>query len=460
MYYQDTIAAIATPIGSGSIGIIRISGPNALGILTPIFRSVSFNPSCPVSHHLYYGSILDPEDGGLLDDVLVSYMKSPSSYTAEDIIEINCHSGLIILQKILTIVVQAGARLAEPGEFTKRAFLNGRIDLTRAEAVIDVIDAKTEYGLKLASRQLKGELAHRLYALQAELLEISSLVEASIDFPEEDITFLSSRELAARVKAAGDTIQNLAATYDEGTLYRVGVQAVIVGKPNAGKSSILNALLGDYRSIVTEIPGTTRDIIQETITLQGIPVKLIDTAGLRHSNNEIEKIGIDLMLSKISEADIVLLILDGSSPLDVLDRTLLKKLENKNILTVINKSDLPRVLSVDAVQQELGPGAVVVTSSLMHEGIAELKDTIAKMILNDRHKSSSDILLTNARHKTALDTSWASLIHVHEGILNCISPELLSVDLQAVRSALGEITGETTAEDILDSIFSNFCIGK
>lgn len=460
MYHSDTIAAIATPLGYGGIGIIRISGPGALLVAASLFRSGSFNPSRPVSHRLYYGSILDPEDGCFIDDVLVAYMRAPSSYTAEDVIEINCHSGLIVLQKILGLVLHAGARLAEPGEFTKRAFLNGRIDLTRAEAVIDVIDAKTEYGLTLASRQLKGGLAQIINRIQAELLEISSAVEASIDFPEDDLALQSSLELAEKTGALSESIQKLAATYAEGSLYRAGVQTVIAGKPNVGKSSLLNALLGDYRAIVTEIPGTTRDVIQETITIQGIPVRLIDTAGICHSDNAIEKIGMDLTLSKISGADLVLLVLDGSAPLDMPDRALLDKLENKQVITVINKSDLPRALSLDDVRAAAGPGAPVFVSSLMHQGISGLKNTIAEAIFADRQKSSSDILLTNARHKAALEKSLASLAHVREGFQSGLSPELISVDLQAVRSFLGEITGETTAEDILDNIFSSFCIGK
>lgn len=460
MYHPDTIAAVATPVGVGGIGIVKISGPHALQIISPFFRSASFNLQSPKTHCLYYGIIFDPQDRCELDEVLVSYMRGPSSYTGEDVVEINCHSGLVVLQQVLELVIKGGARPAEPGEFTKRAFLNGRIDLTQAEAVVDIIDSKTEASLKLASRQLRGNLAQKVHKTKQALLEITSFIEVSIDFPEDDLEVISARKMELKVARTADEILKLISTYEEGSLYRLGIHAVIVGKHNVGKSSILNALLGDNRAIVTSIPGTTRDVIQETINIQGIPVKLLDTAGLRHSDNEIEKIGIDITLSKISEADLVLLVLDGSTELDNYDQSIIERVKNKKIITVINKSDLPQVLSIYEMQKNLPFKNAVQISALYHHGIEELKDRIAQGILQYKHNISSDILISNARHKSALEKTYNSLKLVQEGFQKELSPELIAVDLQAALNSLGELTGETTTEDILDAIFSKFCIGK
>lgn len=456
MYHKDTITAIATPYGLGGIGIIRISGPESLRIVSEFFRSETFNPSIVKSHHLYYGYIFDPSDTMKIDDVLISYMKAPSSYTGESVVEINCHSGFMVLQKILDLVIKAGARMADAGEFTKRAFLNGRIDLTQAEAVIDVINSKTDFSLKLASRQLNGGLANKINEIRIELVEILSFIEVSIDFPEDDITPFPQQTTAHKVMSAASKISHLIATYEEGYLYTNGIQAVIAGKPNVGKSSILNALLGDYRAIVTPLPGTTRDVIQETINIRGIPVRLLDTAGLRNSDHEIEKIGIDMTISKISEADLVLLIVDGSTPLDDFDLSTIALLKHKKTILVINKSDLPQVVSIP----DISCSSVVSVSALHHDGIDILKDAIACAILKNTDNILSDTFITNMRHKNALEKAHESLMHVYSGFEKGLSPELIAVDLQTSLSFLGEITGETATEDILDAVFSNFCIGK
>lgn len=460
MYVKDTITAIATPAGTGGIGIVKISGPNVLQIISGFFRSASFNPLSPVSHHLYYGIVFDPEDGSDLDEVLVSYMKGPSSYTGEDVVEINCHSGFLVLQKMLDMSVKGGARPAEPGEFTKRAFLNGRIDLTQAEAVIDVIDSKTEAGLKLASRQLRGALGEKAHQIKQDLLEITAYIEASIDFPEDDLDIGSTKDMGNKVNAIADKLLALIATYEEGSLYRAGIQAVIIGKPNVGKSSILNALLGDKRAIVTAIPGTTRDVIREAISIQGIPVKLHDTAGLHHGGDEIEKIGIDMTLSIISDADVVLFVLDGSRELDTHDRLIIENIKNKNVITIINKSDLPQLLSPHEMKTILPFKDMLQISALFHRGIEDLKDRLASNILRGKHNTPAGILISNTRQKSALEKTYNSLKFVCEGFQNNLSPELVAVDLQAALYCLGELTGETTTEDILDTIFSSFCIGK
>lgn len=460
MLQPDTIAAIATPAGIGGIGIVKLSGPRPFQIISPFFRSSSFIPQSPQTHRLYYGIIFDPDGGFDLDEVLVSYMKGPTSYTGEDVIEINCHSGFMVLQKVLELVVKGGARLAEPGEFSKRAFLNGRIDLTRAEAVIDIIEAQTESGLRLATRQLIGDLAQKVTVIREDLLEIISFIEASIDFFEDDPDSEPYDRMASRVLETSDNIFNLISTYEQGQLYRIGIQAVIIGKPNVGKSSILNALLGDKRAIVTSIPGTTRDIIKETINIQGIPVKLHDTAGLHNSNNEIERIGMDLTLSKITEADLVLLVLDGSCKLDSRDLSIINEINDKNLIAVINKSDLPQAFSPDDIQRNHNLTNILQVSALHHHGIKDLTNKIAKSALQGKHDMTSDALISNIRHKTALEKTWESLEFVHKGFLKKLSPELIAVDLHAALSSLGELTGETTTEDILDAIFCKFCVGK
>jgi len=457
---DDTIAAIATPVGTGGIGIIKLTGPDALSIASRLFQSSSFSASSPETHRLYYGTIIDPDDRCRLDDVLLSYMKSPSSYTGDDVVEINCHSGLVILRKILDLVIRGGARLAEPGEFTKRAFLNGRIDLTQAEAVIDVIDAKTENYLKLASRHLRGDLAQKTKAFRETLLEISAHIEVSIDFPEDEIDAVDTGSLARKTAGLSDMVKQLLSTFDQGNLYRMGIQAVIVGKPNVGKSSLLNALLGDTRAIVTSIPGTTRDTIQETITIEGVPVRLTDTAGLRSSQNEIEQMGIDMTMSKLADADLVLVVLDGSDELDPRDRTVSRYVKGKKAIAVINKSDLHQHLSADDLNGLFSSHSIVKTSALHGRGIDELKQAIYQTAIHNSHDISSDILLCNARHKSILERTQNSLQAVFDGLCNGLAPELISVDLQAALHALGELSGETTADDVLDMIFSKFCIGK
>jgi tRNA modification GTPase len=460
MQQHDTITAIATPVGAGGIGIIRLSGPESCRIAAKFFKSKSFNPEALRSHSLYFGTIIDPQDGSDLDEALISYMQAPRSYTGEDVVEINCHSGIVLLEKILRMTMEAGARLAEAGEFTRRGFLNGRMDLTQAEAVIDVIEAKSEIGLKIASRQLTGKLAQRIDHLYGTLLSITAEVEAAIDFPEDDILAAASSTLASQIQAVSETAGGLIATFRDGCLYASGVQAVITGKPNVGKSSILNALLGDERAIVTAIPGTTRDIIQETMTIGGMPIHLIDTAGLDDSDQEIERAGMERARVKIEHADIVLLVLDASLPLDQADHAVAGLLAHKNFITVINKTDLPSAWRPEKLASLLPSAGTVAVSALNHTGIEQLKQAIARMVGSHGGISPSDILIANARHRSALEKTREALEQAAAGLLCERAPELVSIDLHAALDALGEITGRTTAEDMLDVIFSRFCIGK
>jgi len=460
MIQNDTIAAIATPIGSAGIGIIRLSGPGARHIVANFFKSNTFSSDASHSHRLHFGIIIDPQDGSDLDEALVAYMKAPRSYTGEDVVEINCHSGIVLIDKILRMALEAGARLAEAGEFTRRAFLNGRMDLTRAEAVIDVIEAKSELGLKIASRQLTGKLAQRIEQLHGNLMRVIATVEAAIDFPEDDILFDASSALTAQTQTIAESASGLIATFHDGCLYASGVQTVITGKPNVGKSSILNALLGDERAIVTPVPGTTRDIIQETITIGGLPVRLIDTAGLCDSDEEIELAGMERARGKIKHADIVLMVLDASRPLDHADRAVADLLADKKPVIVINKIDKPRVWKYDDIAAFLPFNTIVDVSALHHKGIDELKQIIARIIGTHHSISPSDILIANARHRGALEKTRAALDQAITGFICDRTPELIALDLHAALDALGEITGRTSSEDILDIIFSRFCVGK
>jgi tRNA modification GTPase len=387
-------------------------------------------------------------------------MKSPNSYTGEDIIEINCHSGLVVLNKILSVILKCGARLAEPGEFTKRAFLNGRIDLTQAESIIDIIDSKTEASLKIAAKHYQGLLADKLRGVKSGLIDIKSILETTIDFPEDENEIMSRDDLLNKYDKTAASINALISTYNEAVIYRSGIKAAIIGKPNVGKSSLLNSILADNRAIVTALPGTTRDTINETISIKGIPVNIIDTAGIGITSDEIEKIGIDKTLAIIKDADILLLVFDGSSELDNLDQKIIDGLPDKKAIAVINKSDLPHTLNNDAIKPIHNFISVVSVSALYNQGIEKLKSEIHKNIIITDFDISNDILISNMRHKTLLEKTLGSLKLVQEALNESVSPELIAVDLQAALNSLGEITGETTTEDILNNIFSRFCIGK
>jgi tRNA modification GTPase len=459
MYLQDTIAAIATPVGGGGIGIIKISGPDSLNIATALFHSTASNLKPFASHRIYHGTIVDPQDFSVIDEVLLSFMHAPRSYTREDVVEINCHSGVIVLQKILGLVIRSGARPAEPGEFTKRAFLNGRIDLTQAEAVIDIIEAKTEASLKISSSQLRGRLSDTLHALRDELIDITAHIEAAIDFPEEDIDPADSRDMERRLAEAAEKLQSLSATYHEGKLYRLGVKTTIVGKPNVGKSSLLNALIGEDRALVTPMPGTTRDVIQETISVHGIPLVLQDTAGLHAGSDEIEKLGMELTRARLAEAELVLFVIDGSLELDERDRAIIAELDGRQVIAVINKKDLPPAVSLDQIKMLL-PCPAVSVSALDYSGLDRLRELIQQTLLKFPGNSSADVIITGARQQDALDRTAVAVSAARQGISNSSAPELIAVDLRSALQALGEITGETTADDILDRIFASFCIGK
>jgi tRNA modification GTPase len=404
--------------------------------------------------------VINPEDGSSIDEVLLSFMAKPHSYTREDVVEINCHSGFLILKKILELVIKSGARLAEPGEFTKRAFLNGRIDLAQAEAVMDLIEAKSLNALTAASAQLRGFLSQEVNRIKEDLISILTQLEASIDFPEEKIESLSPEEIRARMEIALQTVNGLLATYEEGKLYREGISVIIAGKPNVGKSSLLNALVGEKKAIVTPFPGTTRDAIEDIISLQGIPIKIIDTAGLREVMDEVEEEGVKVTRDKVAQADLVVLVIDSHQGLDDEYRRIKKELEGKRVLIAFNKVDLPSRLSLDQVKREFSGMVVIPISALNRTGLEELREAIISEVIRHKIESPTNVLITSLRHKQALEKAANSLKAFLDNMPKQLPPEYLALDLQSGLEALGEIVGETSSEEILDQIFSRFCIGK
>ncbi|MDD5722278.1 MAG: tRNA uridine-5-carboxymethylaminomethyl(34) synthesis GTPase MnmE [Syntrophales bacterium] len=459
--HDDTIAAIATPPGVGGIGIVRVSGPNAGDICRALFKSPVAKGFLQ-SHHLYHGDIISPETGRVIDEVLIALMRGPHSYTGEDVLEIHCHGGHLIPLVVLNEVIKAGGRPAQPGEFTKRAYLNGRMDLSQAEAVMELIAARTDRGRALAIFGLKGKLSEQLQSIRSDLIGILSSLESTIDFNEEDISPSPGpdRTLPDDMDDIITRITSLLATYREGKLFRDGLTAVITGRPNVGKSSLLNILLGERRAIVTPIPGTTRDFIEETINIKGILVTLTDTAGVRKSGEAIEQEGIAFVWEKVLAADMVIILIDGSVPLTEEDVEVIDRNRGKRVVLAVNKSDLPHRVT-GAQLDELIPGVKPLWISAKYgDGIDELKERIYTTALDGGEGSATDVILTNLRHKNALEKTAASLATAHASLSSGDSPELAAFDVKEALDHLGDIVGGTTAEDVLDRIFSTFCVGK
>jgi tRNA modification GTPase len=457
MYKEDTIAAIATPVGEGGVGIVRVSGPDAERIASEIF-SCAKDVRKPRSHVLYHGTIRDPDQNCVVDEVLLTIMRKPHSYTGEDIVEVNCHGGPLLVRRVLGLVLSRGARHAEPGEFTKRAFLNGRMDLVQSEAVLDLIRARTEKALSLAADQIKGELSKWVGELREDLLDILVQVEAAIDFPEEEIELMQRRELIAKVEALRGKIHLLIQSYEWGRLFREGAKVCICGRPNVGKSSLLNALLGEQRVIVTPIPGTTRDVVEESINLGGLPVVLWDTAGIRETDDHVERMGVDLSKQYLASADVALLVLDGSEPLTTEDRALLGVIKTKKTLVIINKEDLPRRLEAGCLRQLVGDAEVISVSTTERTGMERLKTLMRNIVLSA--DPEPPVVITNERHKAALVSSERSLKDAVASLTAEEPAEIVAVCLQEACEGLGEIIGVVVAEDVLERIFTSFCIGK
>jgi len=458
---EDTISAVATAVGDGGIGIIRLSGKNAVEIAAALFQSAKEkNISVGMGGHLYYGHIIDPDKGFIVDEVVLIVMKAPHSYTREDVVEIQCHGGPVVLRQILALTLRYGARLAEPGEFTKRAFLNGRLDLTQAEAVIDIIRAKTDASLRMAVGHLQGDLALKIRGLREQILAMIAQLEATIDFPEENIEELSVENVRFSLQIIAQEIQRLLATSNAGRILREGLQTVIIGKPNVGKSSLLNALLRENRAIVTDIPGTTRDSIEEFVNIRGIPLRIVDTAGIRETSDVVEKIGVDRSRAFAETADLVLLILDASQPLSQEDVQVLDLLAEQKAIILINKSDLPEQLSRTELAAHVGKRQVITISVAAGTGLDVLEQSIADMVYEGQVSASDGAVVNNVRQEEILRQAAQNLTDAQNTIEAGLPVDFQVIDLRAAWEKLGEISGETVNEDIIDEIFSRFCIGK
>lgn len=459
MFIDDTIAAIATAPGEGGIGIIRLSGSNALDIANKMFRPLYRDSIGDYAvRTLIYGNIYD--EGVVLDEVLLAYMKGPHSYTAEDVVEINCHGGFISVRKILELALKSGARMAEAGEFTKRAFLNGRIDLSQAEAVIDIINAKTDKSHELAQSQLEGSLSKKVKNLREMLTAVLAQVEVAIDYPEEDIEFITYKELIEKTEAIQREVLQMYKTADTGKILREGLQTAILGKPNVGKSSLMNSILGENRAIVTDIPGTTRDIIEEFVNIKGIALKIVDTAGIRDTDDVVEKIGVEKSRKHLKNSDLTLVVLDNSREIDQEDIDILESVDRSKTLVILNKIDLESKLDLDIVKKYVDEINIINISALKNEGLDLLHDRIEDMVFSGEISNSGDVMITNSRHKDAIYKAMKAIEDAISSLNDEMSYDFIEVDLKDAWDALGYINGDTISEDLLDTIFSNFCIGK
>lgn len=453
----DTIAAISTPRGEGGIGIVRLSGDESLGILSKIFKPKSKKDVKDIkSYTINYGHIYDGDE--LIDEVLVSVMKAPNTYTREDIVEINCHGGYLITQKVLELVLKSGAKIAEPGEFTRRAFLNGRLDLTQAEAVIDLIHGKTDKSISLSLNNLRGDLRDQINHLKKILLDVAAHVNVVLDYPEEGVDEPIPEHLIIELHNVKDTITKLVESYDKGKMIKEGIKTAIVGKPNVGKSSLLNSILREERAIVTSIAGTTRDTIEEIINIKGIPLIMVDTAGIRKTQDEVENIGVQKSKKMLKEADLVLFVLDSSRDFSDEDREIYDSIESEKVIGILNKIDMEKKLDITNLTKVK---KWIEISALENIGIDTLENEIYNFILSENIEDSSEkLIITNIRHKSALEKTKKSIENIFETIDMGYPMDLIAIDLNDALDSLSEVTGEISSEDLLDHIFSNFCVGK
>ena len=456
---EDTIAAVATAYGEGGIGIIRISGEKSLDILRDIFEFGGETREIQ-SRRMTYGRIIDKENNSIIDEVLAVYMKGPKTYTAEDVVEINCHGSVVSLRKTLELVLRKGARMAEPGEFTKRAFLNGRLDLSQAEAVIDVVKAKTDRSFDVAISQLEGGLSLKISEIRQKLLDLLVDITVNIDYPDEDIEEITYENIGQNILLIANMIEKLLSTASTGRMIREGIRIAIVGKPNVGKSSLMNGLLKESRAIVTEVPGTTRDTIEEALSIRNIPVYLVDTAGIRDTSDKVEKIGIEKSKEAFNNADFVIFIIDGSRALSIEDKQIADHLEGKKSLVLINKCDLARAVKISDVRN-LAPDADIIETSLADgSGVEKIEEFIENMVYGGEISQSQSMMVNNVRHIDLLAGSRDSLNDALDMTLARQALEFIEVDVRSAYESLGEITGETVSDDIINEVFARFCLGK
>lgn len=455
---EDTISAVATAWGEGGIGIVRISGPKAKNVLERIF--VPMRQRSIENRKMTYGKIIDPQDGSVVDEVLAVYMKGPHTYTTEDVAEINCHGSIVALRKTLALTLQWGARMAEPGEFTKRAFLNGRIDLSQAEAVIDLIRAKTDRSFDVAMGQMEGSISREIKEIRAKLMDVLVNITVNLDYPDEDIEEITYGTLESQLQEIEDDVDRLLSTARTGRLLREGLSVAIIGKPNVGKSSLMNRFLRESRAIVTDIPGTTRDIIEESMSLRGIPIKLIDTAGIRSTEDIIEKIGIEKSREALNQADLVIFVLDGSREISREDREIAEGIRNKKTLILINKADLTQIVTESQIKQWMPESRVILTSMESGEGVKEVEDLIYDMVFEGQVTQENRLLITNVRHADLMKQAKEEIQMALSMCRRGEALDFLEVNVRQCFEALGEIIGETVSDTIIEEVFARFCLGK
>lgn len=458
----DTIAAISTPMGEGAIAIVRLSGDEAIRIADTIFRSPGGKKLDEVpTHTIHYGHAVDPKTGETAEEVMVSVMKAPKTFTREDVVEINCHGGIVSVNRVLQLALNNGARLAEPGEFTKRAFLNGRIDLSQAEAVMDLIRAKTDRAMNVALGQMEGRLSKLIAGLRQEILETVAHVEVNIDYPEyDDVEEMTHQILVDKATYIRGQIQKILQTSQQGKILREGLSTVIIGRPNVGKSSLLNSLVQENKAIVTDIPGTTRDVIEEYVNVRGVPLRLVDTAGIRETEDIVEKIGVERSRKVLKEADLILLVLNSNDDFTKEDEQLFEAVKGMDVIVIVNKTDLPRKINMDKVHEAAENHKIVTTSLLEEKGIDDLEQAIASMFFEGELEAGDMTYVSNSRHIALLNQALQAIEDVLEGIDAGTPIDIIQIDLTRTWELLGEIIGDTVQESLINQLFSQFCLGK
>jgi tRNA modification GTPase len=455
----ETIAAISTPMGEGAIAIVRLSGEEAIKIADRLYKGKQRLESVD-THTIHYGHLIDPDTKQVAEEVMVSVMRGPRTFTKEDIVEINCHGGLVSVNRVLELVLRSGARLAEPGEFTKRAFLNGRIDLSQAEAVIDLIRAKTDRAMNVALNQMEGRLSTLIASLRQQLLETVAHVEVNIDYPEYDAEEMTKDLLSTQLKEVEKEIEGILVTARQGKILREGLSTVIVGRPNVGKSSLLNSLVHENKAIVTDVPGTTRDVIEEYVNVRGVPLRLVDTAGIRETEDLVERIGVERSRERLKQADLILLVLNYNDELTHEDEKLFEAVKGMDVIVIINKTDLDKKLDLDRVK-ELAEEHPMITTSLKHEqGVDELEQSISELFFAGEVESQDLTYVSNSRHIALLEQSRRTLEDALEAVEAGMPVDMVQIDITRTWEILGEIIGDTVSDSLIDQLFSQFCLGK
>lgn len=458
----DTIAAISTPMGEGAIAIVRLSGEEAIVIAGKLFQGVGEKRLTDVaSHTIHYGHLIDPKTNEVIEEVMVSVMKAPKTFTKENVVEINCHGGLVSVNRVLQLVLNAGARLAEPGEFTKRAFLNGRIDLSQAEAVMDLIRAKTDRAMNVALGQMEGRLSKLIQRLRQEILETLAHVEVNIDYPEyDDVEEMTHKLLIEKASYVKKEIEKLLQTSQQGKILREGLSTVIVGRPNVGKSSLLNSLVQENKAIVTDIPGTTRDVIEEYVNVRGVPLRLLDTAGIRETEDIVERIGVERSRQVLKEADLILLVLNYADELTLEDENIFAAVEGMDVIVIVNKTDLPQKINLERVEELAKHHKLVTTSLLEDVGVDELEEAIASLFFAGSIDSGDITYVSNSRHIALLNQALQSIEEALEGVQAGVPIDIVQIDYIKTWELLGEIIGESVHDSLINQLFSQFCLGK